>query len=378
MTLLGLIMAEGPQHGGGPLPQAFKDFLNTAFNPIVYTLLSVGLFIGMMVGYKVWTKPKVALSILGVGVLFFILAFPDMNFRKIVTKPDNVPIVALIFVLGFYTWWALRQAAINDERIEQGLPPMEATEANDRVLSWPDLIYSELICAVIFTVILVVWGVLLNAPLEEPASPGKTPNPSKAPWYFLGLQEMLVYFDPWIAGVVLPSMIISGLMLVPYCDKNPKGVGYYTLKERPLAVGTFMFGFLILWISLIVMGTFLRGPNWNFFGPFENWDVHKLATLSNVNLSEYFWVSWLNKALPSNILVREAPGILATMFFLFGLPPILAFTVCKGLYKHCGFIRYNLVMSHLLVMVGMVIKMLLRWTISLKYVVFIPEFFFNI
>ena len=378
MELLGLVMMEGPQHGGGPLPQAFKDFLNTAFNPIVYTVLSIVLFIGMMVGYKVWTKPKVALAILGVGILFFILAFPDMNFRKIVTKPDNVPIVALIFVLGFYTWWALRQAAINDERIGQGLPPMEATEANDRVLSWPDLIYSELICAVIFTVILVVWGVLLNAPLEEPASPGKTPNPSKAPWYFLGLQEMLVYFDPWIAGVVLPSMIISGLMLVPYCDKNPKGVGYYTLKERPLAVGTFMFGFLILWISLIVMGTFLRGPNWNFFGPFENWDVHKLATLSNVNLSEYFWVSWLGKALPTNILIREGPGILATLFFLFGLPPILAFTVCKGLYKHCGFLRYNLVMSHLLVMVGMVIKMVLRWTISLKYVVFIPEYFFNI
>jgi len=378
MTLLGLVMAEGQHHGGGPLPQAFKDFLNSAFDPIVYTVLSVLLFIGMMVGYRTWTKPKIALSILGIAILFFVLAFPDMNFRKIVTKPDNVPIVALIFVLGFYTWWALRQAAINDERIEKGLPPMEATEANDRVLSWPDLIYSELICAVIFTVILVVWGVLLNAPLEEPASPGKTPNPSKAPWYFLGLQEMLVYFDPWIAGVVLPSMIISGLMLVPYCDKNPKGVGYYTLKERPLAVGTFMFGFLILWISLIVMGTFLRGPNWNFFGPFENWDVHKLQTLSNVNLSEYFWVKWLHTALPDTILIREAPGILATCAFLFGLPPILAFTVCKGLYKHCGFIRYNLVMSHLLVMAGMVIKMLLRWTISLKYVVFIPEFFFNI
>ena len=375
MELLAMTMMGG---GGGPIPQGVKDGLNLIFGPVVYTLLSVGAFLAMMLGYRIWTKPKIALTILGIAVLFFIMAFPDMNFRKIVTKPDNVPIVALIFILGFYTWWALRQAAINDERIEQGLPPMEAMEANDRVLSWPDLIYSELICAVIFTVILVVWGVLLNAPLEEPASPGKTPNPSKAPWYFLGLQEMLVYFDPWIAGGVLPSMIISGLMLVPYCDKNPKGVGYYTLKERPLAVGTFMFGFLILWISLIVMGTFLRGPNWNFFGPFENWDVHKLQTLSNVNLSEYVWVKWLHTALPQNILIREGPGILATGFFLFGLPPILAFTVCKGLYKHCGFLRYNLVMSHLLVMVGMVIKMALRWTISLKYVIFIPEFFFNV
>jgi len=377
MELLGrIMMAEGGT--GGPLPQAFKDFLNSAFNPVVYTILSIALFIAMMVGYRVWTKPKIALGLLLGTVVFFILAFPDMNFRKIVTKPDNVPIVALIFVLGFYTWWALRQAAINDERIEKGLPPVEATEANDRVLSWPDLIYSELICSVIFTVILVVWGVLLNAPLEEPASPGKTPNPSKAPWYFLGLQEMLVYFDPWIAGVVLPTMIITGLMLVPYCDKNPKGVGYYTLKERPFAVGTFMFGFLILWISLIIMGTFLRGPNWNFFGPFENWDVHKLETLSNVNLSEYIWVMGLGKALPTDPIVRELPGILLTLGYLFVLPPLLAFTVAKGLYKHTGFIRYNLVMIHLLAMVGMVIKMVLRWTINLKYVVFIPEWFFNI
>src|SRR5262245_36208404 len=376
MHTLAMLMAGGGS--GGPIPQSVKDGLNLIFGPVTYTVLSVSAFIAMMVGYRVWTRPKVALGILAVAVLFFIMAFPDMNFRKIVTKPDNVPIVALIFVLGFYTWWALRQAAINDERIEKGLPPMEATAANDRVLSWPDLIYSELICSVIFTVILVVWGVLLNAPLEEPASPGKTPNPSKAPWYFLGLQEMLVYFDPWIAGVVLPSMIITGLMLVPYCDKNPKGVGYYTVKERPLAVYTFMFGFLILWISLIIMGTFLRGPNWNFFGPFEIWDVHKLATLSNVNLSEYFWVMMLGKALPKDPLVREAPGILLTLGFMFALPPVLAFTVCKGLYKHTGFIRYNLVMIHLLAMVGMVVKMVLRWTINLKYIVFIPEAFFNI
>jgi hypothetical protein len=359
-------------------PAWFKDGLNAAFNPIVYTLLSISVFLIMMFGYRKWTKPRVALSLLLVMVFFFILAFPDLNFRKIVTKPDNVPIVALIFILGFFTWWALRQAAINDERIGRGEPPMEATEANDRVLSWPDLVYTELICSVIFTVVLTVWGVLLNAPLEEPANPGRTPNPSKAPWYFLGLQEMLVYFDPWIAGVVLPSMIITGLMIVPYCDKNPKGVGYYTLKERPFAVGTFMFGFLILWVSLIVMGTFLRGPNWNFFGPFENWDVHKLASLSNINLSEYFWVKGMHQALPQNILVREAPGIFLTLAYMFVLPPLLAFTVCKKLYSQIGFMRYNLMIIHVLVMIGMVVKMVLRWTINLKYVIFIPEYFFNI
>ena len=376
MTTLGAIMMEGGT--GGPLPQAFKDFLNSAFNPVVYTILSVGLFVGMMVGYRIWTKPKIALGLLLGTVVFFILAFPDLNFRKIVTKPDNVPIVALIFVLGFYTWWALRQAAINDERIDKGLPPMEATEANDRVLSWPDLIYSELICSVIFTVILTVWGVLLNAPLEEPASPGKTPNPSKAPWYFLGLQEMLVYFDPWIAGVVLPTMIITGLMLVPYCDKNPKGVGYYTLKERPLAVGTFMFGFLILWISLIIMGTFLRGPNWNFFGPFEYWDIHKLEALTNVNLSEYIFVRGLRMGLPTAWYIRELPGILLVILYVFVLPVVLAKRWFKGYYDKLGPPRYYVSVFLFLMMMSLPMKMLARWLFNLKYIVAIPEFFFNI
>ena len=133
-----------------------------------------------------------------------------------------------------------------------------------------------------------------------------TPNPSKAPWYFLGLQEMLVYFDPWLAGVVLPGLIIVGLIAIPYIDKNPKGNGYYTFNERKAEITLFLFGFVILWVSLIVLGTFLRGPNWNFFGPFEFWDIHKLEALVNVNLSEYIWVRALQTALPTNWLVREA------------------------------------------------------------------------
>jgi hypothetical protein len=310
-------------------------------------------------------------------VAFFVISLPDNNFRAIVTKPDNVPIVALIFVLGFFIWLSLRQAAINDERIERGEPPLEATESNDRVLTWPDLVYSELICIVVCTVVLIVWSLVLKAPLEEPANPGKTPNPSKAPWYFLGLQEMLVYFDPWIAGVVLPTMIITGLILVPYCDRNPKGMGYYTLKERPLAIWVFMFGFIVLWILLIVMGTFLRGPNWNFFGPYEPWDPHKLESLANVNLSEYFWVRWTGLGMPDHFLLRELPGIALVLGYMLVLPPLLA-GVFPKFYRQLGFIRYNLVIIHLLVMVAMVIKMVLRWTMNLKYVVFIPEYFFNI
>ena len=97
---------------------------------------------------------------------------------------------------------------------------------------WPDLVYTELISLILCSVVLIVWSIFLKAPLEQPANRSMTPNPSKAPWYFLGLQEMLVYFDPWLAGVVLPGLIIVGLIAIPYIDKNPKGNGYYTFNER--------------------------------------------------------------------------------------------------------------------------------------------------
>ena len=137
------------------------------------------------------------------------------------------------------------------------------------MLVWPDLVYTELICMIAISALLIFWAIWLQAPLEEPASSVKTPNPSKAPWYFLGLQEMLVYYDPWMAGVVLPSLIIVGLMAIPYIDFNKAGNGYYTIKERMFAYLTFQFGFLELWVTLIILGTLLRGPNWNFFGPYE-------------------------------------------------------------------------------------------------------------
>ena len=136
--------------------------------------------------------------------LFFVFGAFDPNFRLIITKPDNVPIVGLIFLLVFFTWYSMREAVLNDRRIAAGQGPIEKAES-DRVWVWPDLVYTELISLILCSVVLIVWSIFLKAPLEQPANRSVTPNPSKAPWYFLGLQEMLVYFDPWLAGVVLPG-----------------------------------------------------------------------------------------------------------------------------------------------------------------------------
>ncbi len=242
----------------------------------------------------------------------------------------------------------------------------------------PHLVYVEFICAILMTVGLIVWSIFVRAPLEEPANPTITPNPSKAPWYFLGLQEMLVYYDPWLAGVVFPTLIVVGLIAIPYMDKNPKGNGYYTFRERKFAIMTFCFGFFILWVLLVVMGTFLPGPNWNFFGPYEHWTVHKVVPLVNVNLSEFFWIKMLATKMPTNPLVREFPGFLVILAYFGILPPLLAKTIFRNFFKTMGFIRYNVFAILFLFMAALPIKMIARWTVNLKYIVAIPEFFFNI
>jgi hypothetical protein len=295
-----------------------------------------------------------------------------------VAKEDNVPISMLIYSVAFFTWLALYRAVQNDERIEKGEPVLEKLD-DEKVLVWPDLVYTELICMVVATVVLVVWAILLKAPLEQPATSAKAPNPSKAPWYFLGLQEMLVYFDPWMAGVVLPTFIIVGLMALPYIDFNREGNGYFTFKQRGFAISVFMFGFLVLWVVLIVLGTFLRGPNWNFFGPFAYWDPHKVDPLNNINVSQIFWGKWLKQPIEGmSILQREAPGIILTLLYLLALPPLLARTVFRKFFVKMGFIRYMTMITLLQFMMSLPIKMVLRWLFNLKYIVAIPEYFFNI
>ena len=161
---------------------------------------------------------------------------------------------------------------------------------DDKIHTWPHLVRAEFLMALFVTVALTLWSITIDAPLEEPANPTRTPNPSKAPWYFLGLQEMLVYFDPWHAGVVLPSLIIVGLMVIPFIDINPKGNGYYCFKDRKYEILTFVLGFHILWVVMIIIGTFFRGPGWNLFWPWQRWDPHKVVALTNVDLPYLFGI----------------------------------------------------------------------------------------
>ena len=375
------------------MPESIRSLVNSALGgstgAVVYSVGSLVLLLVLYLGRRFFVRGPVAWAMLNLSLLAFGLSMTDYNFYAIAAKPDNVPIVGLIFLLGFFTWLATSRAVQNDDRIARGEPTLEHA-GNEKVLVWPDLVYTELICMVALTAFLLLWGIGLQAPLEEPASSVMTPNPSKAPWYFLGLQEMLVYFDPWMAGVVMPSLIVVGLMAIPYLDFNPKGCGYYTIVERKFSYLTFQFGFLLLWVVLIVLGTFLRGPNWNIFGPYEFWDVHKVEALNNVDLSQYFWISGMNMAMPKAptgsgfvmqlfyIVQREWLGIVLVLSYLVLLPPLLAVTVFRKFYLKMGFLRFMLMSNLLLFMMMLPIKMVLRWTVNLKYIVSIPEYFLNL
>lgn len=394
----------GSGHGAWmpSLPESWREAINRSTGPVVYSVGSVVLLGVMFVFRRFFVQPTVAWLLWNLMLVLLGLSMTDRDFFEIVAKPDNVPIVMLVLLLSFFTWLATYRAVINDDRHARGEPPLEKLD-DEKVLVWPDLVYTELICMIALTAFLIFWAIALPAPLEEPASSVKTPNPSKAPWYFLGLQEMLVYYDPWMAGVVLPSLVVAGLMAIPYIDFNKAGNGYYTINERKFSYVIFQFGFLVMWITLIVLGTLLRGPNWNFFGPYEYWDAHKVEALNNVNLSQYFWERTLHRSLPgpaelawvpqylpswlqwlqpvgqffSIVFGREVVGTLLTLGYFIALPPIMALTVFRKYYERMGLIRFMVMANLMLFMAALPIKMVLRWVFNLKYIIAIPEYFLN-
>ena len=135
-------------------------------------------------------------------------------------------------------------------------------EQGDRVHTWPHLLLEEFIAMAILFAGLLVFSSLINAPLRELANPNLTPNPSKAPWYFLGLQELLRYFHPMVAGIVIPTFILVGLAAVPYVDRNP------SIKPGDRKVAITLFTILFMFGAILtIIGCFFRGPGYNWTWP---------------------------------------------------------------------------------------------------------------
>jgi len=143
--------------------------------------------------------------------------------------------------------------------------PVVEADPDEEVMAWPHLLYRELLLLLAVLVALHVVALLVNAPLEELADPTRTPNPAKAPWYFLGLQE-LVHYSAFIGGVLVPTIIVLMLSVVPFLDPTPRGVGVWFAPERRTA--NWIFGVLAgIAVLLTIIGTWFRGPNWSWIWP---------------------------------------------------------------------------------------------------------------
>ena len=134
----------------------------------------------------------------------------------------------------------------------------------DKVHVWPHLLVVEFVAALAITAFLLVFSVFVNAPLLELANFNQTPNPSKAPWYFLGLQELLTMFHPMVAGVTIPGMGLFALILAPYTDRNPSNKP----NDRKFVI-SLMTIHLMFWAVLVIIGSFFRGPGFNFVFPWN-------------------------------------------------------------------------------------------------------------
>lgn len=139
-------------------------------------------------------------------------------------------------------------------------------EDEKMVMVWPHLLIRHGVVAIAILLVVLVLGLLFDAPLREVANPFETPNPEKAPWYFAALQELLSHFHPLVAGVLVPGTIVIGLAALPFLDRSP----HLTPARRKVSIWVFTI-FLVIWIVLTIVGFAFRGPNWGWVWPWVEW-----------------------------------------------------------------------------------------------------------
>ncbi|MBI2364019.1 MAG: cytochrome bc complex cytochrome b subunit [Deltaproteobacteria bacterium] len=182
-----------------------------------------------------------------------------------------VPAVTALIV-NYHIWRVIKDGGLahpSENRGADGEPLGQPQRSDSVVTTFPRVVYLELLVFLVLMVGLPAASLLFNAPLEEEANPLTPSNPSKAPWYFLGLQELVGYSAFW-GGVGVPTLLMIYLVVLPYVDRRPAGIGIWFARERVVMISVWTVILLGILVTT-ALGIYFRGPNWNFYWPWENW-----------------------------------------------------------------------------------------------------------
>ncbi len=238
---------------------------------------------------------------------------------------------------------------------KEGFETLTPKQQDYTVKHLRDSVGIEFIAGLLFTLIIMVWALFMDAPLNELANPSDTPIDERAPWYFIGLQELLIYFDPWLAGVAIPSIMLVGLIVLPFIDPNKEtGIGRYSLGARPVAVSAFCFGYA-MWYTLIVVGQFFRGPGRVFYWPWEDKSVVKIVS-------------------PAELVNFHIVGGFVFFISYFGVCVIVPKIIFKKFYNTMGAVRYYIFVGLAAIMMLVPVKIFLRYVFDVKYILSLQIF----
>ncbi len=342
---------------------AFTEACNVLASPPVSFSVALALFFAGARSRLPWTHLGGALVGLGTVVLLAV-ALRHEGFRRLLLDPSRLPAAVLLLASAAVLWGSLRRRG-------------SASTDGDAVAGGPRKRFQTAMAILLTGLAVVLCAALLGPPLAGPADPAAPTDPGKVPWCLVALQEMQLYLPPWAAWGLLPLLFLGGLLALP-------AFGTAGGEERDARRGqrerltAFLFGWWMLWLWPLWVGTFLRGPGWRAYGPFEAWDAGRPPAPAPLPLSELVWVRWLGAAVPESAAARELPGLLLVVFFFVVLPWILPrLKATRGFFgrykKALGGWRYRLALALLLALTLLPLKMLGHWLFGVGAWVHLPE-----
>lgn len=223
----------------------------------------------------------------------------------------------------------------------------------------------------------VLWFAVPSIRAFVDQTTGRWSNPNN-PQIITGVQELLVYFDPWLALRVFPIVYTAGLAVIPFLKKQSEiRTGSRPVRADVVVISLLLIGAEMVWLTLIATEVFLRGPNWNLFWPGETWDEYKLVPLTSLNLSEKFWFLLGRSMNGMPWAMRELPGLMLVAGYLVG-GLVLAYIFFRSSNCKTPYWRWAVLVLLLQIAALVPLKMASRWAFDIKYWIYVPEHFWNI